>query len=195
MSETTLWGEDVALPADRPGIGSHERAVAGATDEWLTPPWLLERLGAFDLDPCSPADRPWPTAGRHLTRRENGLTSPWSGRVWCNPPYSDAYRWLARCAAHGDAVALVFARTETAGFFGSVWQRASALLFLRGRLTFHYPDGRPGAGNAGAPSVLVAYGAANAAALAARTDLGVYVGSWQVPPGDPLYQLRLDEDG
>lgn len=23
-------------------------------DEWLTPRWLLELLGEFDLDPCSP---------------------------------------------------------------------------------------------------------------------------------------------
>lgn len=30
-------------------------------DEWLTPPWLLSRLGSFDLDPCASVNRPWPT--------------------------------------------------------------------------------------------------------------------------------------
>lgn len=42
----------------------------------------------------------------------------------------------------------------------------TALLFLRGRLNFYTKEGRR-AGRAGAPSVLIAYGAANADALAA----------------------------
>lgn len=184
MSATTLWGEDVPQPEDRPGIGSHERAVAGATDEWLTPPWLLDRLGDFDLDPCASIDRPWDTASIHYDRRDNGLVKPWGGRVWCNPPYSAAYRWLARLAHHGDGIGLVFARTETAGFFDTVWHKASALLFLRGRLTFHYPDGRAGAGNAGAPSVLVAYGYRNRDVLLGLADLGAWVPAWHTRAED-----------
>ena len=30
--------------------------------EWLTPPYVLDALGEFDLDPCSPVVRPWDTA-------------------------------------------------------------------------------------------------------------------------------------
>jgi hypothetical protein len=43
-------------------------------------------------------------------------------------------------------------------FFSEVWAKADAVLFLRGRLHFHYVDGTRAAANAGAPSVFVAYG-------------------------------------
>ncbi len=45
------------------GMGSHQ-SPRMKTDEWLTPPCILEALGPFDLDPCAVAGpfRPWPTA-------------------------------------------------------------------------------------------------------------------------------------
>ena len=148
------------------GMGGHE-SHRMLKDEWLTPPHILEALGRFDLDPCSPGDRrPWDTAARHYDLHDNGLTQPWEGRVWLNPPYGrETGKWLARLAEHGDGIALIFARTETAMFFEEVWEKADALLFLRGRLAFHHIDGSRANTNAGAPSVLVAYGERNAAAL------------------------------
>lgn len=130
------------------------------------PPEILEALGPFDLDPCAPIVRPWPMAANHYTIRDDGLLKPWSGRVWCNPPYGlMAARWLRRCAAHGNAIALIFARTETDAFFEHVWNAADAVLFLRGRLFFYYVDGTRAKANGGAPSVLIAYGAENARRL------------------------------
>lgn len=151
-----LFG-DAAAPSRRATLGSIGKGV-GAHDEWLTPPEVVEALGPFDLDPCSPIDRPWPTAARHFTVADDGMRQTWQGLVWCNPPYADWARWLHRLAEHDDGVALIFARTETRSFFEAVWDRADALLFLRGRLTFYHQSGKPGKGNAGAPSVLVAYG-------------------------------------
>lgn len=140
------------------GIGSHQSARM-KNDEWLTPPHVLQALGQFDLDPCAPIARPWEMAGQHYTVLDNGLKKPWHGRVWLNPPYGlEAAQWLARLAAHGAGTALIFARTETEMFFENVWSKASALLFLKGRLHFHYVDGRRAAANGGAPSVLIAYG-------------------------------------
>jgi hypothetical protein len=156
-----LFGLDAA-PAR--SMGSHQSAVGGG-DEWLTPPWLIEALGPFDLDPCSPIERPWPTAAKHYTIEDDGLAQPWNGRVWLNPPYAHAGKWLHRLAEHGDGLACIFARTETALWFTHVWPRASALLFLKGRLTFHYRSGRRADANSGAPSVLVAYGSDEAARL------------------------------
>jgi hypothetical protein len=128
-------------------------------ETWLTPPHILRALGPFDLDPCAALQQPWRTAHRQFTILENGLNQEWSGRVWCNPPYGQKTgQWLAKLADHGDGIALIFARTETAMFFDHVWNRASALLFIEGRLHFHHIDGTKAKANAGAPSVLIAYG-------------------------------------
>lgn len=146
-------------------MGGHQSAVA-LKDEWLTPPHVLQALGVFDLDPCSPVYRPWPTAEKHYTILDNGLVQPWNGRVWCNPPYGlEAAKWLERCAQHGNAIALIFARTETRMFFDHVWPKAQGILFLEGRLYFHHVCGTRAAANSGAPSVLVAYGELNADVL------------------------------
>lgn len=120
-------------------------------DEWLTPPEVITALGEFDLDPCSPGERrPWDTAKRHYGLPQDGLLLPWEGRVWCNPPYgAEAVKWLKKLADHGNGVALIFARTETKAFFEQVWDRADALLFLRGRLTFHHVTGEAGSFNGG----------------------------------------------
>ena len=162
-------------------IGSHQSAKA-KTDEWLTPPQILDPLGKFDLDPCSPINRPWPTATNHYTIKDNGLNQPWEGRVWCNPPYGrETGKWLSRCADHGNAMALVFARTETEMFFEHIWSKAVALLFLKGRLHFHRSDGVRAAFNAGGPSVLVAYSANNAFHLLQSRIPGAFV-SLNTPP-------------
>lgn len=156
-------------------MGGHQSAAA-LKDEWLTPPEILRALGEFDLDPCAPVSRPWDTAERHYTILDDGLSKPWAGRVWCNPPYGlNAAKWLARCADHGNAIALVFARTETRMFFDHVWPKASGLLFVKGRLHFHHVDGRRAAANSGAPSVLIAYGDHNADILAQSSIQGRFV--------------------
>lgn len=156
----------------------HTRRRGFTSDSWITPKWLIDRLGPFDLDPCACVPQPWPCAALQFTEPEDGLSRTWSGFVWCNPPYGRrATAWLDRMAEHNNGIALVFARTETAMFFRSVWPWASALLFLRRRLTFHYPDGstpRNGA-NSGGPSVLIGYGERANAKLGLCKDLGAVV--------------------
>jgi len=83
-----------------------------------------------------------------------------------NPPYGpETGKWLERLAKHGNGIALIFARTETEMFFRWGWEAADAMLFIRGRLHFHDVHGQRAKGNAGGPSVLIAYGTANAEAL------------------------------
>jgi hypothetical protein len=131
-------------------------------DEWLTPPHILDALGTFDLDPCAPIISPWSTAKNKFTIEDDGLKQNWFGRVWCNPPYGlQAAEWLNKLSEHGNGIALIFARTETRMFFDHVWKKADAVLFIEGRLFFHYVTGEKAPANAGAPSVLVAYGKEN----------------------------------
>jgi len=166
-----LFGTATAAPR---AMGSHQSA-AGGTDEWLTPPTLLERLGPFDLDPCAPISPPWRTAATQYDIRDDGLSRAWAGRVWLNPPYTHAGKWLHHLAGHGDGLALLFARTETALWFDHIWPHAAAILFLRGRLTFHHVDGRRAAANAGAPSALIAYGDHEADRLATCSVAGQFI--------------------
>ena len=165
------------IPARKP-IGGHQSARS-ETCVWLTPPEIIGALGPFDLDPCACSEpRPWPTAKHHYTAEDNGLAQPWSGRAWLNPPYGPPPiigPWMRRMAAHGHGTALIFARTETAVFFETVWQAATAVLFIEGRLHFHYPDGRRAKANSGAPSVLVAYGEEDARRLKQSGIAGHFV--------------------
>lgn len=134
-------------------------------DEWLTPPILIKKLGEFDLDPCSPINRPWDTAKKHYTIEDDGLSCYWSGRVFCNPPYgTETGKWLKKCLSHGNCIVLIFARTETKNFFNYIWGKADAILFVKRRIRFFHVDGTEGQ-SAGAPSVFVAYGDNNVEAL------------------------------
>jgi DNA N-6-adenine-methyltransferase (Dam) len=146
----------------------HERPQ-GRSVEWYTPPELFEALGlAFDLDPAAPPGGvPWVPAARYFSRFDDGLSQPWQGRVWLNPPYGrDVGRWLDRLAEHGDGLALVFARTDTA-WFHRAFARATAACFIKGRLRFVAGDGQAATSAAGAPSLLLAYGLPCALALSA----------------------------
>lgn len=80
-------------------------------------------------------------------------------------------------AEHGNGIALIPARTETAMFYECVWGKASAVLFIKGRPHFHYVDGRRADFNSGAPICLVAYGERNAEILE-RSGLGVAIRFW-----------------
>lgn len=148
-------------------MGGHQKSRP-ITVEWLTPPEIIAALGPFELDPATPELQPYPTALHRYTKADNGLIKPWFGRVWLNPPYTrdEIGLWLARMADHNHGTSFIFARTETDAFFRYVWERASALLFLRGRTHFHRPDGRRSKENGGAPTVLCAYGATDAEILA-----------------------------
>lgn len=154
----------------------HHESVVMRTDEWLTPPSLIRSLGTFDLDPCSPINRPWDTAINHLTINDNGLIVPWYGRVWLNPPYGkEMIKWLAKMAAHNNGIALTFARTETKQFQEYVFPHCMSMLFIHGRIRFFTVNGRVGQADGGAASVLISYGEENADAIAESGIKGRHV--------------------
>jgi uncharacterized cupin superfamily protein len=133
--------------------------------DWVTPRWIIDGLGPFDLDPCCCKKMPWRTARRMWTTR--GLDRWWQGTVWCNPPYgNETWKWVERLARHGDGMALVAARTCTVGFHRWVFAEALAILFLRGRVFFHLPDGSRYDSSSGHASVIAAYGEGAARRLA-----------------------------
>lgn len=181
------------------------RSIAGVhkpraqTHDWITPKHIIDAIGPFDLDPCQCHTQPWPCAARGIVLPADGLSAQWLGRVWCNPPYNThAAAWLAKMARHNHGTALIFARTETEMFFRHVWEKATAVLFLEGRLHFHYPDGKRAPHNSGGPSCLVAYGSVDAERLRYSGLSGQLVklrdGAWpkDLPNLDALTALGYD---
>jgi hypothetical protein len=155
-------------------LSSHQSAKM-KNDEWLTPPEIINALGEFDLDPCAPVNRPWDTAATHYTKEDDGLSLPWKGRVWCNPPFGrEAVKWLRKMRDHKDGIALIPARTETSMFYEAVWGYACGVLFVKNRPHFHYVDGTRAAFNSGAPILLVAYSLRDLHALK-KSGLGFVV--------------------
>jgi hypothetical protein len=130
----------------------------GASDDWLTDPLIVKSLGPFDLDPACPKTMPWKTATTMWTRGDGALDREWSGFVWLNPPFSNWEAWIAKMAEHGSGIALLPARTETRGFFKHVWARASAICFVRGRVSFYTLGGIRSRDNSGFAVCLAAFG-------------------------------------
>jgi hypothetical protein len=92
------------------GIGGHQRTYKGRTNEWFTPKWIIDKLGYFDLDPCSSDVRPFDIAPRWFTKEDNGLSKEWTGIVFVNPPYvPETKLWLKKLKEYKNGIALVFA--------------------------------------------------------------------------------------
>lgn len=120
-------------------MAEHEPCI-GASDDWYTPPDMLAALGlTFDLDPCSPGPHHWVPARSVFTKEDDGLSRPWSGLVFMNPPFGGRnghVPWLAKFLDHGDGIAVVRAYTSSEWFHDVVVPRAETLLFPKGKTQF-----------------------------------------------------------
>lgn len=120
--------------------------------EWYTPPKYLEAardvLGKIDLDPASSKKaNDIVEAGHFYDEDDDGLSQPWEGRVWMNPPYSQGLvepfcRKLCGAYERGDvpeAILLVNNATETK-WFQRTLQNCAAVCFPKGRIRYINPD-------------------------------------------------------
>jgi hypothetical protein len=109
---------------------------------------------------------PWQTAANtYFLPEHDGLTEPWHGRVFCNPPYGPLVAaWAKRMAEHGNGIMLIFARTDTSTWQRDVFPFADAMLLPEGRVHFYLPSGERGRSGT-APTAVLAYGESNVEAL------------------------------
>lgn len=120
-------------------------------NEWYTPWDIVEAardaLGAIDLDPASSdAANEVVKAASYYTLADDGLTKPWCGRVYMNPPYQTGLieRFTARLRECFDrnevseAIVLVNNATETK-WFQYLVASASMLCLPGGRIRFWSP--------------------------------------------------------
>jgi hypothetical protein len=147
----------------------------GKSDEWFTPPHVFEALGErFDLDVAAPSRCAVPA---RMSFSTGGLTNPWWGFVWMNPPFggrNGLEPWLVKFFEHGNGIALTPDRTS-APWFQRACERADAILFTP-KLRFLRADGSEGASPSNGTALLAAGGRAVRALMRSRdAGLGVMV--------------------
>ena len=112
------------------------------SDDFLTPPELVEAMGVFDLDPCaSKRSERLLAAINYRFPEDDGLMLPWQGAVFVNPPFSELQKWVNRFILHGNGVLLVPARVEVSWFW-KLWCHADGIFFTKGPVKYICPEGK-----------------------------------------------------
>lgn len=126
-------------------------------NEWYTPVEYIEAarcvMGGIDVDPASSEKANEIVKARlFYSIEDDGLSQPWRGRVWMNPPYAadlvrgfaSRYRDFVRDGSIEQGIVLVNNATETA-WFGVLVDASCAVVFPQSRVKFWKPDGSTGA--------------------------------------------------
>ena len=111
------------------------------TDLWETPQYLFDKLDSefyFDADVCALPDNA--KCKKYYTPEQDGLSQPWTGVCWCNPPYGrEIGKWVEKAynsAKDGALVVMLLpARVDTRWFHDYIYNKAE-VRFIRGRLKF-----------------------------------------------------------
>ena len=124
-----------------------------------TPKYLFDKISSifnFSLDACALPENA--KCENYYTPKDDGLSKPWRGGVWCNPPYGrEISSWVKKAYEESQkeynsfVLMLLPARTDTRWWWDWVQGKAT-LFFIKGRVKF-------GDHNVGAPfpSVLALY--------------------------------------
>lgn len=119
-----------------------------------------------------------------------------------NPPYKHPTvdKFVQRMVHHNNGIGLLFDRCEQEMWQKKIFPTASALLFIRGRLTFQSNLGAP-ISTAGCGSVLIAWGDENASFLKHCGIDGFFIdlrqGKWNdrpAPDDTPLLFRNVEGD-
>jgi hypothetical protein len=129
---------------------------ATGQSEWYTPAPILEAarsvLGGFDVDPasCQKAQQTV-RAKEFFTKEDDGLSRPWRGRVWLNPPYSVELvgLFVEKLIGHliaGDvpAAIMITNNSSDAKWFVKASAVAAAMWMPEGRIHFLDEDDNEG---------------------------------------------------
>lgn len=110
-------------------------------DVVFTPTYIFEALKLeFDLDPAHPNHKTNVPTLNWYTETDDGLTSPWHGLVWCNPPYSKPRPWIEKFIEHSNGIMLIPIAKSL--MVQELWQKADGILYIDPRHKFDTPDGR-----------------------------------------------------
>jgi len=98
---------------------------------------LSEAIGGFDLDPAAGCE-PTPIADNRYTKEDDGLSQPWFGNVWLNPPFSEKTPWYKKLVDeywNGDVDRVVAIATvdPSCDWFHDWFSTADQICYLDGR--------------------------------------------------------------
>lgn len=123
---------------------NNELMFSSKKDNWSTPDDFYEMLNSefeFTLDPCADDDNH--KCNKYFTIFDDGLKQDLGGNnVFCNPPYG---KDIKKCdkkyheeskKPNTNIVMLIPARTDTSYFHEYIYNKASEIRFLKGRLKF-----------------------------------------------------------
>ena len=106
---------------------------------------IISVMGCINLDPASCAKANTVVrAAQYFTADDDGMSYPWSGNVWLNPPYNDAYGvmgWVSnfideyKYGRMAQGIILVNAGMETA-YAQKLVQEGSAFAVPSRRISF-----------------------------------------------------------
>ena len=119
--------------------------------EWYTPPDLIEAardcMGGIDLDPASSEKAQEAVrAERFYTAEDDGLSQPWAGRVFLNPPYESKLvgPFVGKLLSEPVKQAIILVNNATETKWGqALLERADAVCFPSGRIQFLDSEGSP----------------------------------------------------
>lgn len=118
---------------------SEHETCEGASNDWYTPREYFAAIGlTFALDPCSPGPGHWVPAQKIYTIADDGLSRPWRGLVFMNPPFGGRFGqvpWLEKFFEHANGIALVRAYTSSS-WWHDLMPCAHGILFPRGKTRF-----------------------------------------------------------
>lgn len=197
MSRPTNPQAMAAVSTRQEYTGSADLGQQVDGDTWLTPRWILDQLGFFDLDPCAASPNLKWCAPRFWTKEDDGLGRTWFGRVFMNPPFSNTAVWRNRHAAHGNGISLVPASVESLVWAELVWKHAKAILFLAGRTRFANPDGSSTTGRPLRSVALIAWSDYDKAILERCSIAGVLLRDWKqsgIPKPETALEVESTRD-
>lgn len=119
-----------------------EVMFSSRSEMWETPQDFFDKLNEefhFTLDACATSENT--KCEKFYSPEIDGLSQPWDGIVWCNPPYGRQIgNWVERASVSSEergttVVMLLPVRTDTKWFHAYIYGKAE-IRFVKGRLKF-----------------------------------------------------------
>lgn len=147
-------------------------------DTWRTPIYIFEYackiIGGIDFDTACNFDNSLAKPIFESIDSMDALHCKWSGKCWCNPPYSNIKPWIKK-AIESDAITVMLIPSPNGESYYSELIANSHEIAIQGRISFIGEDGNPKNGNTRGSSLFIINGYAKGSrSIINRTNMDLY---------------------